>query len=70
MIALKGLDFQLPILESSSSPLSGYLLGGISGTDFLVKSCGCDQPHAGRGVIHPGVDSPLMGSPRPMKSIR
>lgn len=29
MVALKGLDFKVPILDDSKSPLSGYLLGGV-----------------------------------------
>lgn len=34
-LALKGLDFQVPILESSNGTCV-YFRGGVSGTEFLV----------------------------------
>lgn len=39
MVALKGVDFRLPILPSTSGTLHGYqyLLGGSSGMSFLVE---------------------------------
>ena len=36
-------------------PLGGYVLGGISGTDFLVSALGLTQPKAGRGIVLPSV---------------
>lgn len=50
---------QVPILTGEPCPLAGYLLGGVSGTEFLVSSRGLDQPRAGSGVVHPGVDIPF-----------
>ena len=35
--------------------LRGYVLGGISGTDFLVSALGLTQPKAGRGIVLPSV---------------
>ena len=35
--------------------LGGYVLGGISGTDFLVSALGLTQPKAGRGIVLPSV---------------
>lgn len=32
-----------------------YLFGGYSGTDFLVKALGLEQPRASRGVVRCGV---------------
>ncbi|KAK2995371.1 hypothetical protein RJ640_029003 [Escallonia rubra] len=55
MVALKGVHYRVPILGSESSPLSDYLLGGVSGTSFLVFALGLNQPRADRGVICPGV---------------
>lgn len=57
MVALKGVNSQIPILGDSTSPLVGYLFGGAGGQDFLVRACGCDQPRAGRGVSCPGVQT-------------
>lgn len=33
----------------------GSVLGGISGTDFLVSALGLTQPKAGRGIVLPSV---------------
>ena len=49
-LALKGLDFQVPILESSNRTCV-YFRGGVSGTEFLVEASGLDQPRASRGVV-------------------
>lgn len=55
MVALLGVDFKVPILESKPLPvMGGYLFGGASGSDYLVVACGCDQPRANRSVIQPG----------------
>lgn len=73
MVALKGVDFRLPILESSSllfSENGGYLLGGMCGTQFLVTARGLDQPRAGRGVVCPGVVINTLGPALPTKTIR
>lgn len=65
LVALKGLFFPLPILESRSGTHPGfpYLLGGLSGTDFLMSALGVNQPRAGRGVISPGVTIPFGSDP-------
>jgi len=69
MVALKGCFFMVPILEEHRSPLCGFLLGGVSGTEFLVQACGCDQPQAGRSIIKPGVER-LYGEDNRPKTIR
>lgn len=51
MVGQRGLDFQVPILESNLSLPDFYLLGGVTGTDFLVRALGCEQPKAHKGVI-------------------
>lgn len=33
-----------------------YLLGGASGTEYLVAARGLEQPRAGKGVVRPGVE--------------
>ncbi|KAK8499171.1 hypothetical protein V6N12_076021 [Hibiscus sabdariffa] len=39
MVAVKGINFRVPILDVGTGlPLGGYVLGGISGTDFLVSA--------------------------------
>lgn len=48
-LALKGLYFQVPILESSNRTCV-YFRGGVSGTEFLVEASGLDQPRASRGL--------------------
>jgi hypothetical protein len=65
LVALKGLDFQLPILGSRSGTYIGYpyLLGGLTGADFLVSALGVNQPRAGRGVISPGAVVPFGTDP-------
>ncbi|KAL4310959.1 hypothetical protein GQ457_06G024670 [Hibiscus cannabinus] len=51
MVAVKGINFRVPILDVGTGlPLGGYVLGGISGTDFLVSALGLTQPKAGRGI--------------------
>ena len=32
------------------------LLGGASGTEYLVAARGLEQPRAGKGVVRPGVE--------------
>ena len=61
MVALRGLDFRLPILEPLPVTLHGEadLLGGSSGTDFLVYARGLDQPRAHRGVCWPAFSLPF-----------
>lgn len=55
MVAVKGVDFRLPKLESTSLSINGgYLLGSFSGADSLVQAVGCDQPAANRFIIIPG----------------
>ena len=55
MVAIRGLNFQLPIFGIGTwIPNGPWLLGGITGTDFLVSALGVDQPRAGRGVVNPG----------------
>lgn len=58
MVGSKGLDFQVPILESrpSSQFQSFWILGGVTGADFLVAALGCEQPRAHKGVV--SYDSP------------
>lgn len=54
MVAVKGINFRVPILDVGTGlPLGG--LGGISGTDFLVSALGLTQPKAGRGIVLPSV---------------
>lgn len=56
MVALKRLDWKVPILpEPSGSLPEPCLLGGVTGTDYLVVARGTNQPRAGRGVIYPGL---------------
>ncbi len=71
LVALKGVDFRLPILESKPSPILGgcYLLGGVAGNSFFVAARGCEQPRAGRGIIRPGLDLPF-GSNEPLQTIK
>lgn len=56
MVALKGIDFRLPILDvtPTTNTVCGYLLGGVAGTNFLVFARGLNQPRAGHGVVYPG----------------
>lgn len=42
-------------LSWKNLPLGGSVLGGISGTDFLVSALGLTQPKAGRGIVLPSV---------------
>lgn len=71
MVALKGIDFRLPILTEGTTSPNGvcYLFGGVSGTDFLVTAVGCEQPAAGRGIVYPGVKR-LFGERCPSKTVR
>ncbi len=56
MVAVKGINFRVPILDVGTGlPLGGYVLGGISGTDFWVSALGLTQPKAGRGIVLPSV---------------
>lgn len=56
MVAVKGINFRVPILDVGTGlPLGGYVLGGISGTDLLVSALGLTQPKAGRGIVLPSV---------------
>lgn len=56
MVAVKDINFRVPILDVGTGlPLGGYVLGGISGTDFLVSALGLTQPKAGRGIVLPSV---------------
>lgn len=55
MVAKWGVDHRVPILCADTSLGFGYILGGVTGTDFLVYACGLDMPHAGRGVVALGV---------------
>jgi len=56
MVAVKGINFRVPILDVGTGlPLGGYVLGGISGTDFLVSALGLTQPKAGRGIVLPSL---------------
>ena len=50
-LAEKGLDYQVPILESEDIR-KVYLQGGVSGTDFLVCAYRLDQPIARKGLSH------------------
>lgn len=44
IVAIKGLDFQVPILPGSVSS-SGWLIGGMDPyNNFLVTAAGCSQP--------------------------
>lgn len=55
MVAVKGVDFRLPRLESTSLSINGgYLLASFSGADSLVQAVGCDQLAANRSIIIPG----------------
>nr|GFB35083.1 hypothetical protein [Tanacetum cinerariifolium] len=56
MVAVKGINFRVPILDVGTGlPLGGSVLGGISGTDLLVSALGLTQPKAGRGIVLPSV---------------
>lgn len=57
LVLQMGLDFMVPILESGPPPeqLGGWTLGGISGSQFLVRSRGIIQPRAGSGIVLPGI---------------
>lgn len=47
MVALKRLDWKVPILpEPSGSLPEPCLLGGVTGTDYLVAARGTNQPRA------------------------
>lgn len=53
MVAVKGINFRVPILDVGTGlPLGGSVLGG---TDFLVSALGLTQPKAGRGIVLPSV---------------
>lgn len=53
ILALKGNNFRVPILDVGTGlPLGGYVLGGISGTDFLLSALGLTQAKAGRGIVY------------------
>lgn len=71
MVALKGLDYKVPILTSLSItlPMGAYLLGGVAGTDFWVSALGLEQPRAARGIVRPGVVIPF-GVQLPAHTIR
>lgn len=46
LVEVLKVDFMPPCLESASlSAMTGWLLGGRQGTDFLVKSCGTYHNH-------------------------
>ena len=56
MVASLGLSFRPPILEDTSQCERSHwwLLGGVSGTEYLVSSRGLIQPRARSGIIAPG----------------
>lgn len=41
--------------SSDRKPHLCVLLGGASGTEYLVSTVGLNQPAAGKGVVLPGV---------------
>lgn len=53
MVALKGVDFKVPILEPLRA--QAWILGGVSGNCFLVQPFGLNQPRAVKGVVYPSV---------------
>ena len=69
MVALLGPDFKVPILEPLKSDINyPYLMGGTSGTQFLVCSEGLIQPSAARGVVFPGLT--IQDSATPLSTIK
>nr|DAC76753.1 TPA_inf: RNA-dependent RNA polymerase [Beta vulgaris mitovirus 1] len=49
-----GLDWCPGALPESAGPLCGWILGGYSGSDFIVLSCGLEQPAPRKGVVKYG----------------
>lgn len=57
VVGQRGVFYRPPILEDTSEQFTvPWLLGGVSGTDFLVLARGVIQPRAGKGIIAPGVN--------------
>ena len=56
MVASLGLSFRPPILEDTSQCERSHwwLLGEVSGIEYLVSSWGLIQPRARSGIIAPG----------------
>lgn len=42
-------------LDATEQQCSGWLLGGVKGSDFLVRAIGLVQPRARSGIVLPGV---------------
>lgn len=60
IVTLKGLNFQVPTLDSSVSILCGWLIGGeCKGTNFLVSAVGCEQPAANPLCFLPHLPCPV-----------
>lgn len=57
VVAQMGVSYRPPILcdTSQEERSSWWLLGGVSGTCFLVSSFGLIQPRAGKGVVVTGM---------------
>ena len=51
LVAEKGLAWSPPCLQEHLPGFRGWLLGGISGMDFLVEPDGLTQPRALKGII-------------------
>lgn len=52
MVGILGLDWRFPILSVlDQHPSRCFVLGGESGSDFLVDPCGLVQPHARVGIV-------------------
>lgn len=51
IVSEKKPDWCPPSLVSGLDGYHGYLLGGVSGSSFLVRPSGLTQPHAWKGII-------------------
>lgn len=72
MVGSMGVAFRLPILPPTAGSLHGepYILGGITGRDFLVSARGLHQPRANRGSVRPGVVITPLDREYPDQTIR
>lgn len=50
-VAKRSLNYSPPVLDVGSDN-GPFLLGGLSGTEYLVYASGLNQPRAGRGANH------------------
>lgn len=57
-VAKRSLNYSPPVLDVGSGK-GPFLLGGLSGTEYLLYASGLNQPRAGRGSIHINCDCRL-----------